>query len=98
MGRVDAFALPGLELFFPSDDHPPPHFHVLKPGAWEIKVVINWQKRQYDFKYTPVRPKHPGSARQRPTADEGRLIRDLTIEHRRALLREHRIKVRGRQP
>ncbi|MBA2663238.1 MAG: DUF4160 domain-containing protein [Bradymonadaceae bacterium] len=38
MGKVDSFAIPGLELLFYSSDHPPPHFHVRKPGEWEIRV------------------------------------------------------------
>jgi len=38
MGKVEAFRLDGLELLFYSNDHRPPHIHVLKRGAWEIRV------------------------------------------------------------
>ena len=40
MGRVDAFAIGGLDLWFNSHDHGPPHFHVRRPGEWEIRVYF----------------------------------------------------------
>ena len=36
MGRVDAFAVPGVELWFNSSDHLPPHFHASQVGEWEV--------------------------------------------------------------
>ena len=38
MPKVDCFAIPGLVCWFWSHDHEPPHFHVKKLGAWEIRV------------------------------------------------------------
>ncbi len=38
MGRVEAFALPGVYCWFNSDDHEPPHFHAKKAGEWHVKV------------------------------------------------------------
>ncbi len=40
MPKVAAFEINGLELRFYSFDHNPPHFHVIKPGDWEIVVNI----------------------------------------------------------
>ncbi|NCR39243.1 MAG: DUF4160 domain-containing protein [Microcystis aeruginosa W13-11] len=40
MGKVESFNLDGLDLFFNSHDHLPPHFHVRKPGQWEIRVFF----------------------------------------------------------
>jgi hypothetical protein len=40
MGRVDAFRLPGLDLWFNSSDHLPPHFHAEKLGLWEVRVFF----------------------------------------------------------
>src|SRR5688572_13183179 len=94
VAKVEAFQVAGLELFFPSDDHPPPHFHVRKPGAWEIKLKINHQHRNEDLRYHPVRPKNPKSRRNRPTAHEAREIRAGVLGNRRALLREYRTKVK----
>ena len=40
MGKVSSLAEPGLELFFNSSDHLPPHFHAEKPGEWEVRVFF----------------------------------------------------------
>lgn len=42
MGRVDAFAVPGVELWFNSSDHLPPHFHASRVGEWEVRV-LKWK-------------------------------------------------------
>ena len=38
MPRLEAFSIPGLDLFFNSLDHLPPHFHARRRGEWEIRV------------------------------------------------------------
>src|ERR1017187_7070431 len=40
VGRVEAFALDGLELWFNSSDHLPEHVHVKRRGQWEIRVYF----------------------------------------------------------
>lgn len=40
MGRVECIALPGLEMWFNSSDHEPPHFHAERPGEWEVRVFF----------------------------------------------------------
>jgi hypothetical protein len=40
MGKVDAFEIAGLDVRFNSLDHLPRHFHVIKPGKWEIRVAF----------------------------------------------------------
>jgi hypothetical protein len=35
---VRAFQVPGLKLWFYSNDHEPPHFHAKRTGEWEVKV------------------------------------------------------------
>jgi Domain of unknown function (DUF4160) len=40
VGKVSAFAQAGLELFFNSLDHLPPHFHAERPGEWEVRVFF----------------------------------------------------------
>lgn len=90
MGKVEACTLPGYELFFTSNDHPPPHFHVEKPGHWVIRVKISWSRRKHGLKYDMIAPKH---GHKRPSADEEALILEKVIRHRRALLREFRTKV-----
>ena len=38
MATVAAFLLPGVTLWFWSNDHEPPHFHAKRRGEWEVKV------------------------------------------------------------
>src|SRR5438270_32830 len=38
MAKVQCFGLPGLHMWFWSNDHDPPHFHVKREGEWEIKI------------------------------------------------------------
>ena len=40
MGKVEAFTLEGLELWFNSSDHLPPHVHIKRRGKWEIRVFF----------------------------------------------------------
>lgn len=37
---MTAFRLAGLELYFFSNDHLPPHFHAEKAGEWEVRVMF----------------------------------------------------------
>jgi hypothetical protein len=47
VGKVEAIAISGLEMWFWSDDHPVPHFHVKKAGEWEIRVnILETQEHQ----------------------------------------------------
>jgi len=40
LGKVDCFAIGGLELYFNSSDHLPHHFHARLPDKWEIRVFF----------------------------------------------------------
>ena len=40
MGRVDAFQLPGVDCWFYSQDHRPPHFHARRRGQWHARVFF----------------------------------------------------------
>jgi hypothetical protein len=40
MATVRAFRVAGLQLWFWSNDHEPPHFHAKKAGQWEVKVYF----------------------------------------------------------
>ena len=92
MGKVGCLAIPGLELWFNSNDHLPWHFHVRKSGQWEIRVSflectkeglvweLKWAKR--------------GSG---PTGPEKRRLLVAVLAHREALLREWDAKVPAAQ-
>ena len=38
MAKVRAFTVPGIEMWFYSGDHRPPHFHARSAGEWEVRV------------------------------------------------------------
>jgi hypothetical protein len=40
LGTLTSFVIAGLDLWFNSDDHLPPHFHAEKPGHWEVRVLF----------------------------------------------------------
>jgi hypothetical protein len=40
MAKLECFAIPGVELWFFSQDHLPPHFHAKRRGQWEVRVFF----------------------------------------------------------
>jgi Domain of unknown function (DUF4160) len=40
MAKLECFAIPGIELWFFSHDHLPPHFHAKRRGHWEVRVFF----------------------------------------------------------
>lgn len=40
MPKIECFAVPGIECWFWSNDHQPPHFHAKRQGEWELKVYF----------------------------------------------------------
>lgn len=92
MPRVDAFLVSGLELWFNSDDHLPPHFHAEKPGRWEVRVLfLRDPAEMFDI----VWPKF-GSGK--PSRRDLRELGKLAEERRLALLDEWHAKVNVKAP
>ena len=88
MGRVTVMAIPGLDLWFNSSDHLPPHFHARKPGEWEIRVYImdcSEGHLEFDMKWPP----RGGGPRSR----EKNRILEATLRNRVDLVREWASKV-----
>lgn len=77
MATVAAFEVSGLELWFWSDDHDPPHFHAKRRGEWEVKVHFLMDRSEMiEVKWENKKP-------------SGRKFRELTSlaeEHRVELL------------
>ena len=40
MAQVKAFSIGGIQMWFPSGDHGPAHFHARRPGEWLARVYI----------------------------------------------------------
>ena len=83
MGKVEAFSIPGCRCFFFSGDHGPPHFHVEKPGEWEVRVYFHEEPIVIEFKWR---------ARHFPASMEREIV-DLVAEHREELWTEWSEKV-----
>lgn len=86
MGRVEAFGLKGLKLWFNSSDHEPPHFHVTRRGTWEIRVFFLFctdTKLEFNRKW----------GKSDPPARVQTAIRKAIAGHRAELLREWEQKV-----
>ncbi len=85
MGRVGAFSVAGLDMWFNSHDHPPPHFHARRAGVWEVRVYFltcSECSLDYDLKWGRL--------------PSGRELRELVagvVEHRVTLLEEWEAKV-----
>ena len=88
LGKVTAFIVAGLDLWFNSSDHLPPHFHARKPGAWEIRIFF--------LECTPgnlvVTVKWPPNVDGPSRKERDALIRGA-IDHRPELLVEWENKV-----
>jgi hypothetical protein len=50
MAKVKCLAIPGMELWFNSNDHSPPHFHAKRAGQWEVRVFFLEGSRGKMFK------------------------------------------------
>ncbi len=85
MGQVDCFTLEGLQMTFNSSDHLPAHFHVRRPGTWEIRVyflLCSEGELRYEIKWGTEPPRR-----------DKREILDGVLKHRAALLTEWETKV-----
>jgi hypothetical protein len=40
MSKLECFTIEGIELWFFSSDHQPPHFHAKLKGQWEVRVYF----------------------------------------------------------
>ena len=88
MGRVDAFAVPGVELWFNSSDHLPPHFHASRVGEWEVRVfflLCTDEHLEWSLKWKDRRRAVPRKALS--------ALREGAVQFRAALLAEWEAKV-----
>jgi hypothetical protein len=88
LGRVECIAVDGLDLWFNSSDHDPPHFHVRKPDHWEIRVFFlttTADSLHYNVKFQ--------FGRRGPSARDKTALMELVIDHRDQLYTEWLAKV-----
>ena len=91
MPKVTSFSVNGLELWFNSDDHLPPHFHAEKRGKWEVRVrFMREPEEMIDVVYS--------ESQGRPSRSDLKELRRLAERHRAALLEEWEAKVGVKDP
>jgi len=86
VGRVEVVVLEGLDLWYSSSDHLPPHLHARRRGEWEIRVyflLCTDDELVFDCKW----------AKKDPSTKVLSRIRKAVVEHRAELLREWEQKV-----
>jgi hypothetical protein len=88
LGKVTAFTIEGLDLWFNSNDHLPPHFHAGKSGCWEVRVFIVEEKDG-----EPTFEKNWPRDGSGPARQDRDAILKATKQHRVALLEEWERKV-----
>lgn len=86
MAKLECFTIAGVELWFYSHDHLPPHFHARRKGQWEVRVYF--LESATDKMFSVIRQTGKGV----PRAD-CKLIETKVAEHRARILREWEIKV-----
>ncbi len=74
-------AVAGIELWFNSNDHLPPHFHAEKPREWEVRVFFLRGAREM---FEVVYANRPG----RPKKSDVREISQQAETHRAKLLEQ----------
>jgi len=86
MAKLTSFSVSGMQLWFHSHDHNPPHFHARKKGAWEVRVYFQLNEEEM-FDMVSWEGKKTISAKDRRT------LVALVETHRLELLREWETKV-----
>jgi len=86
MGKLECFAVEGVELWFFSNDHSPPHFHAKRKSKWEVKVHFLESSPSEMFEVVWLKCKAV------PRSDT-KLLQQMAEEHRAELLKEWETKV-----
>lgn len=86
MGKVDCFNLVGVECWFYSQDHRPPHFHAKKPGQWHFRV---WFLQDSDAML-----ERETGPRGHLSASDRKALQQAASSHRAELLQEWERKVK----
>lgn len=87
MGKLQCFTINGIEMWFFSNDHLPPHFHAKRKGQWEVKV--NFLASSSTEMFQVVWPK----GKEVPKTITN-LLEKMVNDHRDELLKEWELKVK----
>jgi hypothetical protein len=81
MARLTCFEIAGMHLWFYSNDHEPPHFHVKRKGEWEYRVnFLRTAGGMFEVIWSRKKAQMSKSDRQ--------LLEQMIEQHRFEILRE----------
>jgi Domain of unknown function (DUF4160) len=82
MATLKTFSIPGLKLWFYSNDHEPPHFHAKRKGEWEVRVkFLEPDETMFEIKWRKAK-KTVVSAQDKKT------LKEMVEKHRFEILKE----------
>jgi Domain of unknown function (DUF4160) len=84
MAKLECFTIGGIELWFFSNDHLPPHFHAKRKGQWEVRV--------YFLESTTSEMFNVVWGKEVPRADT-KLLEEMVFTYRVEILEEWEAKV-----
>jgi hypothetical protein len=87
MAKLECFTIGGIELWFFSNDHLPPHFHAKRKGQWEVRVYFLESRTSEMFNVVWPRGK------EIPRSDT-KFLEQMVFKHRVEILEEWEAKVR----
>jgi hypothetical protein len=86
MAKIKCFSIRGIELWFYSNDHRPPHFHARRKGEWEYKVeFLESVNKMFELVRSTKRAGISKADRE--------LLQEMVEKHRFEILREWEQKV-----
>lgn len=85
MGKLGCFLIEGIDCWFWSSDHRPPHFNARRRGEWEVRVFFMNRKSEMI---------EPGRGSGRIPRVHRKLLTDLAEQYREELLKEWEKKVK----
>jgi hypothetical protein len=87
MAKLQCFTISGMQLWFYSNDHEPPHFHAKRRGEWEVRVkFLEDGDAMFEIKW-------PKSKKSIVPAQDRKKLREMVKLHRFEILREWEQKV-----
>ncbi len=87
MAALKSFSLPGLKLWFYSNDHEPPHFHAKRKEEWELRVkFLETGEGMFEIKWRK-------SGKATVSAQDKKMLIEMIEKHRLEILQEWEEKV-----
>jgi hypothetical protein len=86
MAKLTCFSIPGMELWFWSNDHEPPHFHAKRKGEWLYSVkFLEPVDQMLELIWS--------AKKSRMSKTDRRLLQEMVEKHREMILQEWEQKV-----